>query len=118
MPHTLKPGAEHLPLKAVPHLVLLLLAEAPSYGVELLQRLDEASDGGVRLNAGSLYRTISQLVDEGLVEPTEEVKSAGRGAPRKLYGVTERGRSALRAEAERQARLLRRARSLDLLGDA
>ncbi|NIP93801.1 MAG: hypothetical protein GWO24_10215, partial [Akkermansiaceae bacterium] len=50
------------PLKPVHHMILLLLAEEPTYGVELLQRLEKRSGGGIRLNAGSLYRTIANLV--------------------------------------------------------
>lgn len=107
---------DHLPLKAAHHVILLILAREPTYGVALLERLEERSRGTIRLNAGSLYRTVAQLVDAGLVEPREEV-SAGVGAPRKIYGVTELGRSVLRAEAGRHAELLEMARSLDLAGE-
>jgi DNA-binding PadR family transcriptional regulator len=108
-----------LPLKAVHHLTLLILAQEPTYGVRLLERLEERSGGTLRLNAGSLYRMLAQLVDHGLVAPgDEEANPAGVGAPRKIYGVTPLGRDALRAEARRQADLLEMARSLDLIGDA
>lgn len=107
----------HLPLKAVHHLVLLLLAEEPTYGVELLERLEERSEGRVRLNAGSLYRTIAHLTDEGLIEHADEVvPPGGRGAPRKIYRPTELGLAVLRAETRRQAGLVEAARSLDLAG--
>jgi len=77
--------------------------------------LEERSDGRIRLNAGSLYRTIGQLVDQGLVEHRkEEASPAGVGAPRKIYGVTGMGRAVLRAEARRQEELLKMARALDL----
>lgn len=111
------PPTDHLPLKPRIHLTLLLLAEKPSYGVELLERLDERSRGGLRLNAGSLYRMIGKLVDEGLLEPHEEVANpAGVGAPRKVYGVTELGREVLAAEAERQRELVDMTAALDLAG--
>lgn len=105
----------HLPLKAVHHLLLLLLAEEPTYGVDLLERMEERSEGRVRLNAGSLYRTIAHLSDEGLIEPAEEVvPPGGRGAPRKIYRPTKLGIGVLRAETRRQAALVEAARSLDL----
>lgn len=108
---------DHLPLKATHHLALLLLAEEPTYGVELLERMEARSGGRIRLNAGSLYRMIASLVDEGLVEPAgEEPNPSGVGAPRKLYGVTKTGREVLRAEAARQEELLEMARALDLGG--
>jgi DNA-binding PadR family transcriptional regulator len=107
-----------LPLKAVHHLILLLLAEAPDSGVELLDRLEGASRGTVRLNPGSLYRTIARLVDDGLVEAAgTEPGPGGTGAPRKVYRVTVLGRSVLRAEAERQAELVEFAGRLRLSGD-
>lgn len=108
------PGAE-VPLKPVHHLILLLLAEEPTYGVELMERLERRSEGTIRLNPGSLYRTIAKLVDEGLAEPLEVSGGEGTGAPRKIYGVTARGLAALRAEARRQASLLEAARALDLV---
>lgn len=107
------------PLKPVHHLILLLLAEEPTYGLMLLERLDERSGGGIRLNAGSLYRTIASLVDDGLVEPLEEGgRPEGAGAPRKRYRLTHRGMAALRSEARRQAHLLEAARALDLLEES
>lgn len=110
--------ADHLPLKAVHHLALLLLAQEPTYGVALMERLEERSGGSVRLNAGSLYRTLAGLVEDGLVEPVEEVPNpSGVGAPRKIYGLTGLGRAVLRAEVRRQAELLEAAREMDLLED-
>ena len=105
-----------VPLKPVHHLILLLLAEEPTYGVELMDRIEARSEGSIRLNPGTLYRTIARLVDEGLAEPLEELPpDGGVGAPRKVYGVTKRGLGALRSEARRQARLLDAARALDLV---
>ena len=105
----------HLPLKPVTYLTLLILAQEPTYGVLLLEQLEERSGGAIRLNAGSLYRTIAALVDAGLRAPSEEAPRAGSvGAPRKVYFVTELGRTVLRAEVERQSALLDMARDLDL----
>jgi DNA-binding PadR family transcriptional regulator len=105
-----------LPLKSVHYLILLLLEERPTYGVELLDRLEKESGGAVRLNAGSLYRTIAGLVEDGLIEPEGGEEPAGVGAPRKIYRVTSLGRSVLRAESQRQAKLLELAGKLKLLG--
>lgn len=107
------------PLKPAHHLILLLLAEEPTYGVALLERIETRSGGGIRLNAGSLYRTIASLVEDGLVEPLEEEsRPDGAGAPRKLYAATQRGLAALRAEARRQMDLLEAARALDLVEES
>jgi len=109
-------GEAARPLKPAHHLVLLLLMEEPTYGVALMERLEERSRGAIRVNAGSLYRMIAGLVDDGLVDPLEEPsRPDGAGAPRKLYSVTEAGVAALRAEARRQADLVEAARALHLL---
>lgn len=106
----------HAPLKPARHLALLLAARGPTSGVELLDGLEARSGGAIRLNAGSLYRLIAQLVDERLLEPFEEIANpSGVGAPRKLYRVTPLGREVLAAEARRQEGLVEMARSLDLL---
>ena len=81
--------------------------------------LKQTSGGTIRLNAGSLYRLLASLVDDGLVEPAEEVANpAGAGAPRKLYALRDFGRAVLAAEARRQAELLEMARALNLLEGA
>ena len=103
------------PLKPRHYLILLTLAEEPTFGVRLMERLEERSDGSVSFNAGSLYRTISQLVEKGWVAPLrEEPPEDGVGAPRKIYGLTDDGLTALRTEAERQARLLASFRALEV----
>jgi len=113
-----RPTVPGSPLKPIHHMILLLLAEEPTYGVELMARLDDRTDGAMKLNAGSLYRTIGYLVDDHLLEPVEEASGPeGSGAPRKVYGVSEKGRQALREEARRQASLLETARALDLVED-
>lgn len=98
-----------LPLKPVQHAILLLLEEQPTFGIELLDRLE--TEFGIELNAGSLYRTIARLVDDGLLA-AGETETRGIGAPRKTYRVTQLGRSVLRAEAERQEKLLELAQKL------
>ena len=55
------------PLKPLHQMILLLLAEEPTYGIRLMERLEARSNGTMSVNAGSLYRTLATLVDEGLV---------------------------------------------------
>ena len=65
--------------------VLLLLAEEPRNGYQLMQEIEERSAGQWRLSPGSVYPTLSQLEDEGLIRATEidgakafELTDAGR----------------------------------------
>src|SRR5262245_15440425 len=47
--------------------VLLLLAESPRNGYQLMQEIESRSSGMWRPSAGSIYPALAQLEDEGLV---------------------------------------------------
>jgi DNA-binding PadR family transcriptional regulator len=58
---------------------LLLLAEEPRNGYQLMEEIERRSDGAWRPSPGSIYPALSQLEDEGLVRAEE---TAGRRAYR------------------------------------
>jgi DNA-binding PadR family transcriptional regulator len=64
---------------------LLLLAEEPRNGYQIMQELEERSGGTWRPSPGSVYPALAQLEDEGLIR-TEE--SDGR----KQFALTDAGR--------------------------
>lgn len=66
--------------------ILLLLAEEPMHGYQLMQQISERSGGHWTPSPGAIYPTISQLEDEGLVSIT-------RDAGRKLVTLTESGQA-------------------------
>jgi DNA-binding PadR family transcriptional regulator len=65
--------------------VLALLAEEPMHGYQIIQEIGERSGGSWRPSPGSVYPTVSQLADEGLVR-TE--KAEGRS----VIHLTDAGR--------------------------
>jgi len=71
---------------AVRTAILLLLAEQPMHGYQIMQELSERSGGVWRPSPGSIYPTLQQLADQGLVE-TED--SDGK----KIYHLTDAGRA-------------------------
>jgi DNA-binding PadR family transcriptional regulator len=76
----------------------------------------ERTEGQVHLWPGMLYGALKELVDEGLAvekKAPRDVK-AGGGRPR-YYGITDKGRKALAAEAERLERYVAAARARNLL---
>jgi DNA-binding PadR family transcriptional regulator len=73
--------------------VLLLLAEEPMHGYQLMQAIAERSGGRWRPSPGAIYPTINQLEDEGLVTVTAD-------AGRKLVTLTDAGRQHLEARGE------------------
>ncbi len=68
-------------------LILALLARKPMHGYEIIQLLEAQSGGRWRPSAGSVYPTLQQLADEGLVT-SEEIDG------RRTYTLTETGREA------------------------
>ena len=62
------PGARRGAIRAA---ALLLLADGPLNGYQLMQELEERSGGIWRPSPGSVYPTLSQLEDEGLIEAVE-----------------------------------------------
>jgi DNA-binding PadR family transcriptional regulator len=51
--------------------ILVLLNEEPRNGYQLMQEIEERSDGNWRPSSGSVYPALSQLEDEGLVKPSD-----------------------------------------------
>ena len=75
--------------------LLLLLAEAPAHGYELLDRLRPF---GFEVNdPASVYKSLRQMEQEGLV--TSEWELSTRGPARRVYSLTTDGRDLLEAWA-------------------
>jgi DNA-binding PadR family transcriptional regulator len=72
---------------------LLLLAEEPRNGYQIMQEVEERSDGVWRPSPGSVYPALQQLEDEGLIR-SEEIEG------RKLYAITDEGRAQLERRGE------------------
>ncbi len=68
--------------------LLMLLAEEPRNGYQLMQTIEERSGGRWRPSPGSVYPTLAQLEDEGLIRAVER-----DGA--KLFEITDQGRERL-----------------------
>ena len=66
--------------------ILLLLADEPMHGYQLMQAVADRTGGAWRLSPGAVYPTIAQLEDEGLVQVSTE-------GGRKLVTLTEAGRA-------------------------
>ena len=69
--------------------LLVLLAERPMHGYEMLRELEERSGSLWKPSAGSVYPTLQLLEDEGAIKG-HEVDG------RRTYSITESGRTMLR----------------------
>jgi DNA-binding PadR family transcriptional regulator len=65
--------------------ILDVLAVEPMNGYQIIQQIAERSGGAWKPSPGSVYPTVQQLEDEGLVEGTD-------GAGRRLLTLTDAGR--------------------------
>ncbi len=75
--------------------LLLLLAEAPAHGYELMERLRPF---GFEVNdPGSVYKSLRQMEQDGLVTSAWELSN--RGPARRVYSLTSDGRDLLGAWA-------------------
>jgi DNA-binding PadR family transcriptional regulator len=82
--------------------LLSLLAEGECHGYDLMRRLEERSGGTYRASAGTVYPTLQQLEDEGLIASEER-------DGKRIYRLTDAGRAELERRAEAVARIWRRA---------
>ena len=73
--------------------LLRLLAEQPANGYQLMQTIEERSDGRWRPSPGSVYPTLAQLEDEGLIRSAESDGS-------RRFEITDAGREHLETRAE------------------
>jgi DNA-binding PadR family transcriptional regulator len=72
---------------------LLLLAEEPRNGYQIMQEVEERSDGVWRPSPGSVYPALQQLEDEGLIR-------SGEIDGRKLFQLTDAGRDYVKERGE------------------
>jgi len=102
---------ELLPLPTATFHILLALADDDRHGYAIIQDVAARTNGEVTLGAGTLYRSIQRMLEQGLIEERNE-----RPAPeldderRRYYRLTAFGRKVATAETSRLASLLRLAR--------
>lgn len=101
-----KEWMQYLPLTEATGYILLALSE-PLHGYGVMQKIEQLSEGTVRVGPGTLYGAFTTLEKDGLI-----VK-VGEQERRKSYTLTPRGRSVLREHLRRTAILLGNAKLLN-----
>jgi DNA-binding PadR family transcriptional regulator len=101
-----------LPLPPATFHILMALAEDDRHGYAIIQDVAARTSGELKLSAGTLYRSIQRMLEQGLILETRE-----RPAPeldderRRYYRITPFGTAVARAEARRLTQLVRLARA-------
>ena len=103
-----------LPLPPATFHILLALADEDRHGYAIIQDVEARTGGELTLSAGTLYRSIQRMLEQGLiVEPRERPAPALDDERRRYYRITPFGAVA-RAEARRLSQLLKMARARGL----
>ena len=113
MAHTRADLDALLPLVPAAFHILVALSAGERHGYGIIQDVERNTQGAVRLSAGTLYRTIQRLLEDGLItEPRTSVLADPRRRP---YRITAFGTAVARAESTRLLHLVRLAEDAGLL---
>ena len=94
------------------YLILLALADSDLHGLGIARAVQELSDGRTRLWPASLYGTLDELNESGLIEELDDPhRPAAESEKKRFYRLTRAGHRALAAETDRLAALLKIAKS-------
>lgn len=105
-----------LPLSPAVLNILLALADEERHGYGIMREVQERTEGRTRMGPGTLYGSIKRMLADGLIEESEERPDPARDDQRRrYYRITEFGRRAAGAEAERLSGLVETARARKLL---
>ena len=104
-----------LPLPPATFHILLAVLDQERHGYAIIQDVEARTEGGLRLSAGTLYRSIARMVEQGLIrEVSRRPAAALDDERRRYYRITPFGTDVARAEMRRLAELVRLARARGL----
>lgn len=104
--------ASMLPLPTATFHILMALANEDRHGYAIIQDIEERTGGALRLSAGTLYRSIQRMLEQGLlVETNDRPEPELDDERRRYYRITPFGTQVAKAEAGRLHELVRMARA-------
>lgn len=106
-----------LPLPPVTFHVLLSLFDGERHGYAIMQDVETSTAGELRLSAGTLYRSIARMVEQGLIAEVTK-RATGDDERRRYYRITQFGVAVARAEMRRLSNLVRLARRSGLTAES
>src|SRR5262245_47289779 len=92
--------------------ILLALADEDRHGYAIIQDVAARTGGELKLSAGTLYRSVQRMLEQGLLVETRDRPDPDEDDERRrYYRITPFGEAVARAEARRLAELIRMARA-------
>ena len=80
---------------------ILFCLQKPNHGYGIVQRVEEMTEGAIRLAPGTMYGSLAKMEKDGLIQFVREEEK------RKIYQITELGTEVLQLELKRIERLYR-----------
>lgn len=77
-------------------MVLSILSHGESYGYQIIQQIENLSDGKLEWSEAMLYPLLHRMDSDGLIQSRWEIMDNGR--KRKYYSLTKTGEEALASE--------------------
>ena len=103
-----------LPLPPATFHILLALVDEERHGYAIIQDVEARTQGELRLSAGTLYRSIARMVEQGLITEVTKRRTMADDQRRRYYRLTPFGIAVARAEMRRLSDLVRLARARGL----
>ena len=101
-----------LPLPPATFHILLSLADEDRHGYGIIQDVAARTGGELKLSAGTLYRSIQRMLEQGLlIEISERPAPELDDERRRYYRITEFGTAVAQAETRRLMDMVRMARA-------
>ena len=90
----------YVPMTETAFYILLCLQEE-MHGYSIVQKVEEVTQGEIRLTPGTMYGSLSKMEKDGIIRFVREEDK------RKIYVITDLGKSVLELEKKRIKRLYR-----------
>ncbi len=116
MAHSQSDISALIPLPPATFHILMAVAQEDRHGYGIIQDVIRRTNGELKLSAGTLYRSVQRMLEQGLIDETDD-----RPAPeldderRRYYRISAFGTAVARAETRRMTQLVRMARTQGLL---
>jgi len=99
-----------LPLPSATLHILMAIAAEDLHGYAIIQEVARRTDDSLKLGAGTLYRSLQRMLEQGLIIETG-TRPAADDERRRYYRITKYGETVARAEARRLTELVKLARA-------